>query len=405
MIDYLTHKVNQWKHMRHLQLGSVFGGNLLTQIPDTIVEMPSLEELDLSFNQLCVLPSNMYIPSLLHLNVSRNKLDSLPTSIGRCHGLKTLNVSKNHLTTLPANLVELDNLELLDISENLLCIMPADILERMKTTLLISGNPLTRPGHCDLSNSSDAYAQVLKRMTMRALPMMPSSSASSSSSTTSSKSVSVPTITLRDDHHNNNNNDNDDDASIDRELSFLAQQLNVQGARYPLTATLSRSGSPLSENPATTDDTMMENSGGLACTLYDHSTNSETSVNTNIVHSLRELATRVILQSKKKVPLHMIPPHLANDLAKHNRRWCAKCQQPFVNEWLTSVQVKSYSGHPAVVRRVRFCSTRCWQQYLHSRKSVVCVHRAESQPILRQSAEQEESDWLQASSLVTDSLC
>jgi hypothetical protein len=125
---------------------------------------------------------------------------------------------------------------------------------------------------------------------------------------------------------------------------------------------------------------------------------SNTHFSTNMLHSLRELATRVILQSKLKVPLHMIPPHLANDLSKH--RWCAKCQQPFVNEWLTSVQVKSYGGHPAVVHRVRFCSTRCWQHYLHSRKkSVVCVHRSETQPILRASAEQEENDWLEASSL------
>ncbi|KAI9302305.1 hypothetical protein BJ944DRAFT_270138 [Cunninghamella echinulata] len=123
---------------------------------------------------------------------------------------------------------------------------------------------------------------------------------------------------------------------------------------------------------------------------------------TNIVHSLRELATRVILNSNRNdYPLHMIPPHLAKDLTK-SPRWCAHCQRAFVNEWLTSVEIKSYRGHPAVVRRVRFCSTKCWQLYLHSKKSMVCVHRAESQTIERDSADQEESEFLQASLIADD---
>ncbi|KAI8334303.1 hypothetical protein BC941DRAFT_432635 [Chlamydoabsidia padenii] len=428
-IDYLTPNISRWKHMRHLQLGSVYGGNCLTRIPDSIVEMPRLEELDVSCNQLCALPGNMSIPSLVHLNVSRNQLESLPISIGGCGGLKTLNVSKNHLTTLPATLVELVNLELFDISENLLCIMPADILERMNTTtLLITGNPMTRPGH----GPSDAYAQLLKRMTMRALPMMTSSSSSTSTSSSSSSSsrllhhqcgpqgngclsirsspsqqndsspcnfatspLSIPTTTylatpiptpstsstipllLHED---------DDDAVIDRELSLLAQQLNVQGSRQTISP-------PLSDDSDVSRSLLMaeEEKDGQACTLID--TDGD---NVSILHSLRELATRVILQSKLNVPLHMIPPHLANDLCTH--RWCATCQQPFVNEWLTSVQVKSYGGHPAVVRRVRFCSTRCWKRHL-DKTSVVCVHQAETQPILQQSAEQEETNWWEASSL------
>ncbi|KAI9299541.1 hypothetical protein BJ944DRAFT_172236, partial [Cunninghamella echinulata] len=229
MIDYLTPNIDQWVYMKHLQLGSVFGGNRLACLPDTIAHMNHLEELDVSYNLLSSLPSNMLIPSLLHLNASRNQLDSLPSSIGQCHQLKTLNVSSNHLTTLPCDLANLQNLELLDISENLLCIMPADILERMKTTLLITGNPLTRPGHCDIYDSTDAYAQVLKRMTMRAVPMMTSlyESTFASSSTYVSSPLSRSPTTSQQVWYG----DNDDDSLIDRELSYLAQQLNVQGSK------------------------------------------------------------------------------------------------------------------------------------------------------------------------------
>ncbi|CAO3593170.1 unnamed protein product [Absidia cylindrospora] len=479
-IDYLTPNVAQWKHMRHLQLGSVYyGGNLLTRIPETIIDMPCLEELDLSCNQLSVLPTQLTIPSLVHLNVSRNHLDSLPASLGRaCSRLKTLNVSKNHLTTLPANLVDLEHLELLDISENLLCIMPADILERMmKTTLLITGNPLTRPGHCDddRTNPSDAYAQLLKKMTMRALPITSSSyygyvspppspspnhqrqrrllhqcgpqgngclgSPSTSRSTTttqqqpsvgsefipppitnsvylatpaptpstSSSNTKSPLVFYDDDNDtddsgNNNNNHDDGDALIDRELSYMAQQLNVQGSRRDRQPTPpSPTGTP--DSTASADDDRMfsrsllmidDDDDSPAIMDEEEDDDEEVAAPTAnlLLPSLREIATRVILSctnNLKALPLHMIPPHLANDLSNNNNRRCVYCQAPFVNEWLTSVQVKSYGGHPAVVRRVRFCSTKCW---LHGKqKSRVSVHRAESQPILRSSAEQEEHDW------------
>ncbi|CAO3590356.1 unnamed protein product [Absidia cylindrospora] len=474
-IDYLTPNVNRWIYLRHLQLGSVFGGNLLTQLPETICDMPCLEELELSFNQLRFLPDSMVIPSLVNLNISRNQLDSLPTSIGQCQALKTLNVSKNHLTSLPATLVDLDSLELLDISENLLCIIPADILERMKMTLLITGNPLTRPGHCDASHASDdAYTQMLKRMTTCALPMMSSSSGSPSSinhqcgpqgngclsvahtspqirSTPSSHTIalaptpihtvpSTPPPTSSSSLDNHHVDSRDDDTILDRELSILAQQLNVQGSRsrkdqqqpttpndmqedttsttssdinQPMTPSLSTSSSSSTAHTTITPGTPIQDDRFSRSLLmeaaeavpYDEDeveaaiVDSTIPTATNMLHSLRELATRVILQSDHvKVPFHLLPPHLAHDLSsRHQRRRCAKCQLPFVNEWLTSVQVKSYGGHPAVVHRVKFCSTKCWQLYLHSRNnsSVVCVHQPDTQPILRHSDEQEENDWLE----------
>ncbi|KAI8368129.1 uncharacterized protein BYT42DRAFT_585371 [Radiomyces spectabilis] len=383
-IQSLPSNIRLWRKMRHLQLGSVYGGNRLSSLPDGIVDMSALEDLDVSHNQLLNLPYNMFIPHLIHLNVSNNQLDAIPKSIAQCHMLRTLNVSKNHLTTLPADLVELRRLELFDISENLLCIMPADILERMRTTLLITGNPLTRPGHCDLG-SADAYARILRQMTQRAVPMVPSSgsyrdrcgpqgmgclnadevpSPESTTPTTSPVSTS-PSSSSPPPHHLAvvRRHCEDDDAAIDRELSFHARQLNIRGARP--------NDGPHLAGTVSVDHPVLE----AQCVLLNEST--QLSGSANLIHSLRELATRVILRRNMKVPFDWLPAHLAEDLSK-NCRICAACQGAFVNEWVASVQVKSYKGHPAVVRRVRFCSTRCWMTCLEqskepTAKTVVCV--------------------------------
>ncbi|KAI9246060.1 hypothetical protein BDA99DRAFT_424489, partial [Phascolomyces articulosus] len=341
-IRHIYTNIGLWTKMQHLQLGSVFGGNLLTCIPDQIADMRRLEELDLSHNRLRVLPINMHIPSLVHLNVSDNQLATLPKSIASCAKLRTLNVSKNHLATLPADLVQLTQLELFDLSENLLCIMPADILERMRTTLLITGNPLTHPGHCDLANN-DAYAQIVRQMTLRAYSL-------------NGLILQQPQPQRHRKHHPHSHSHHhhshfhlfaegyDDDAGIDRELSYHARQLNIRGSRPGTPKALVGTITP----PRSSDEEPEA-----------HSPTDEH----NLIHSLREIATRTILKHKVKVPLPYLSPHLAEDLSSRYR-YCVACQEPFVHEWVTSVQVKSYKGHPAVVRRVRFCSTACWRSCL-----------------------------------------
>ncbi|CAO3654779.1 unnamed protein product [Mucor fragilis] len=457
-ITSLPSRLDFWIQMRHLQLGSVYGGNRLVQLPDSITEMPALEELDVSYNQLRMLPHDLELQTLQVLNVCSNQLDFIPKSIARCFQLKSLNLSKNHLTSLPADLVNLRKLELLDISENLLCIMPAEILERMQSaTLLITGNPLTRPGHCDQRQSSqDAYTRILKQMTRRGVarsspvaspsishttitreqcgprgmgclpvkpssstsessssssalinpyfplvPTSPSSSPSSSSSSSASSSASVPPpppatavsfseppsslpalANPSDDHVHTStppfhlvHPHQDEDASIDQELSYHAQQLNIDGSRPIIRP-------PITEHHliGTSRSTIVQDSTTTSSqyVLVDFPRESPLPTETKLLHSLREIATRAILRHEIDVPLDWLPLHLAQDISggRDKCRSCSYCQGPFVNEWVTSVQVKSFGGHPAVVRRVRFCSTQCWSQCLpkEQSKSVICVH-------------------------------
>ncbi|KAI9245437.1 hypothetical protein BY458DRAFT_551481 [Sporodiniella umbellata] len=302
-INQLPSTIDQWLHMKHLQLGSVYGGNQLIYLPENITYMPQLEELDVSFNQLRALPDHFVLPSLAVLNVSNNHLDVLPKSIALCNQLKSLNVSKNHLTSLPSVLMNLRQLELFDISENLLCIMPAGILEKMASTaLLIGGNPLTQPGHCNPQRSSQgAYSNILTRMTQRAVSYSPIHSPSTSR-------LDVSRI-----HQ-------DEDATIDHELSYHAQQLNIYTSSY----------TDYTPHPI----------------LLDHA--ALVPPETQLLPSLREWAARALLSHQ--IPYDSLPEHLAQDFKC--TQTCCHCHQPFVNEWVTSVQVKSFGGHPAVVRRV-----------------------------------------------------
>ncbi|KAF9157886.1 PH domain leucine-rich repeat-containing protein phosphatase 2, partial [Mortierella sp. AD010] len=76
--------------------------------------------------------------------------------------------------------------------------------------------------------------------------------------------------------------------------------------------------------------------------------------------TLKELAARTVLHIGEPLPIELIPEAVI-DYLEPGARPCALCRRPYVKEWVSSVRVKSYQGHPAVARRVRFCSIACWK--------------------------------------------
>ncbi|KAF8977629.1 Toll-like receptor 5 [Entomortierella lignicola] len=76
--------------------------------------------------------------------------------------------------------------------------------------------------------------------------------------------------------------------------------------------------------------------------------------------SLKELAARAVLHIGEPLPINLIPEAVI-DYLEPGARPCALCRRPYVKEWVSSVRVKSYQGHPAVARRIRFCSVGCWK--------------------------------------------
>jgi Leucine-rich repeat (LRR) protein len=72
---------------------------------------PALEELHLEYNELEAISSEVFthLPNLQALDVSHNKLTSLPLSMWMAPKLKDLNVSCNRLRSLPSWINERHN--------------------------------------------------------------------------------------------------------------------------------------------------------------------------------------------------------------------------------------------------------------------------------------------------------
>lgn len=404
LITSLPLTMGNWRKMKRLILGSVFGGNLIQAIPDDCLSTMQLEELDISHNQLKSLPYDFAYNqnNLLHLNLSDNQLETLPRSIGQITNLRSLSISKNHLTTLPIDLVNLKSLDILDVSENLLCILPGDILEFMrKTTLLITGNPLSRPGNCDLRATETApdnsYMEIIRKMSQRAIAtrtnVLEYEQCGPNGMGCENSNGYFPASPILQPHHL------DDDAAIDHELSFHARQLNIDGSRpstpvngmsnseaniselvgvsrsSTLTLPMMATSSSSSLSSEFSSDVDMQTSS-LPVSPPDHidiPSHKSISITDStpgtpvpyekapkLVNSLRELASRSIFAHDIPIRLDEIPEPVHSYVEPGAARPCAYCGKPYIKEWMSSVQVKSFRGHPAVVRRVRFCSERCW---------------------------------------------
>ncbi|TRY82344.1 hypothetical protein DNTS_000066 [Danionella cerebrum] len=108
------------KHLSHLQ-SLILCRNKLTSVPSSIGDLKALKVLDLSVNQLEVLPEEIcFLSELNTLNLSCNSLKALPEAISSCVKLASINVSKNALSQLPEKLwsSRLDHLSSIIASDN-----------------------------------------------------------------------------------------------------------------------------------------------------------------------------------------------------------------------------------------------------------------------------------------------
>lgn len=124
--------------------------------------------LDYGGNQLKEVPAFLYhgrdaltnLSSLLVINLSKNKLQTLPNTIfAHLFNVKSLDLSDNQLENLPNEMGEIRDLEVLDLRSNQLKELPSQLafLHRLKV-LLLSYNRLTSFG--DLSNGFHALEEL-----------------------------------------------------------------------------------------------------------------------------------------------------------------------------------------------------------------------------------------------------
>jgi Leucine-rich repeat (LRR) protein len=117
--------------------------NRLTTLPNSIGGLAALKTLNLNDNKLTMLPECISELTQLHsLDLWGNGLNALPESMNTLTSLERLNLGYNYLTALPESIGELTALHYLDLSENQLTILPEsmDRLTIEPNNLNLSGN-------------------------------------------------------------------------------------------------------------------------------------------------------------------------------------------------------------------------------------------------------------------------
>jgi hypothetical protein len=93
----------------------------ISNIPQGLDNLPNLKELDLSCNDLTIVPDTIYkIRTLQRLNLSQNSLSEISNMIGDLEELLSLNLSRNKLLSLPNALCKLSKLKKLYANSNFL---------------------------------------------------------------------------------------------------------------------------------------------------------------------------------------------------------------------------------------------------------------------------------------------
>ncbi|MFX0064611.1 MAG: hypothetical protein ACFFC7_20755 [Candidatus Hermodarchaeota archaeon] len=117
----------------------------LESIPTIIGKLSNLKGLFLSFNRIRSLPKTIGdLSRLEHLDLSWNRLTSLPLTIGKLSRLDTLRLYNNRLEILPFTIGSLSNLKFLELQHNKLPSLPETIFQLLEMqSLTLGGNKLT----------------------------------------------------------------------------------------------------------------------------------------------------------------------------------------------------------------------------------------------------------------------
>ncbi|XP_051869231.1 leucine-rich repeat and calponin homology domain-containing protein 1 isoform X3 [Pristis pectinata] len=116
--------------------------NCIKVIPDAVINLQALTNLNLSRNQLSTLPLCICALPLKVLVVSNNKLVSLPEDIGQLKCLMELDVSCNEITALPQQMGQLQLLRELNVRRNYLQILPGELADLPLVKLDFSCNKI-----------------------------------------------------------------------------------------------------------------------------------------------------------------------------------------------------------------------------------------------------------------------
>lgn len=141
-----------------------FFSNQLTAIPDSLVQLPGLQELNVSNNQIRVIPDSLgQFASLRNLALWGNQIAAIPDSFGGLERLEELNLSRNQLTAIPDAVAQLKSLRKLDLSYNQVAAVPEFLAQLGKLKKLnLDGNPLPEEIFAALKGGAASFIRYLQ---------------------------------------------------------------------------------------------------------------------------------------------------------------------------------------------------------------------------------------------------
>ncbi|KAK2023872.1 serine/threonine protein kinase [Colletotrichum zoysiae] len=113
-----------------------------TVFPEQLAACPELEMVAFRSNGMTTIPEDALPPRLRWLILTNNRIEALPTGIGRCLRLQKCMLAGNSLTTLPEEMSACRKLGLLRLSANNLVGLPPWLFEMPELAFLsVAGNP------------------------------------------------------------------------------------------------------------------------------------------------------------------------------------------------------------------------------------------------------------------------
>lgn len=116
--------------------------NRFTHLPEVIGACPQLSMVGFKANAIETVADKALPSALRWLILTDNRIEVLPSSLGRCTRLQKLMLSGNRLRTLPASMAQCENLEMIRLAANEFDALPAWLLALPRLAwLALAGNP------------------------------------------------------------------------------------------------------------------------------------------------------------------------------------------------------------------------------------------------------------------------
>ncbi len=133
-----------------------FNNNSFEELPDVLSKCPKLYMVGFKSNKLTAIAENALPSSVRWLILTNNRLRQVPASLGRLSQLQKLMLAGNQLSSLPEEMVACQKLELIRLAANRLTTLPPWLLTLPRLSWLgFAGNPF-----CESISTPQSLAEI-----------------------------------------------------------------------------------------------------------------------------------------------------------------------------------------------------------------------------------------------------